>query len=388
MIIKIEDHEWAKVDIDDVKYVNDATEHSCSGAYICGTLTTRFIPHHFTFVDSNITNNNGNLGTFTYMANLNPTDPTTFSMAARLTTKIEARNKSEGITQNFRAGTNLYENPIDVNISVHDNLSGDANTTRIINSLIGFTAGAKTIEWDETNTSQVLRFNFPRVVNDSINPFDVNRSELNLSINSRYTGTALSSPVDINGTKENADDGNVTFIYGRTHASRQRYEVPTDAPYRANIYYEAYCFGTDSTTNDCNKTLLPNGVNSNRTDDRRWFINTSHMISRDGNITAIAVNEKAPNNHVIENLPNRDESVNHISTIELVYDENQGYPYRTTMENNASEWLIYNEDNASAVKNYFSAEFYKIGVGWSGEHETNTTTKDPGTATTNRRSMW
>ncbi|MDQ1264605.1 MAG: hypothetical protein QG559_1606, partial [Campylobacterota bacterium] len=63
------------------------------------------------------------------------------------------------------------------------------------------------------------------------------------------------------------------------------------------------------------------------------------------------------------------------------------YPYRTTMQNGASPWLIYNESDAGATTNEFQVEFDTIG-GWSGEHETNTTTKTPAGATTNRRIMW
>ena len=58
------------------------------------------------------------------------------------------------------------------------------------------------------------------------------------------------------------------------------------------------------------------------------------------------------------------------------------------MEINASNWLIYNKDDASALVNQFPVEFEKAGTGWSGEHETNTTTIDTGTVKTNRRSMW
>ena len=57
------------------------------------------------------------------------------------------------------------------------------------------------------------------------------------------------------------------------------------------------------------------------------------------------------------------------------------------MQNNASSWLIYNKDDASTTKNYFQIEFIKIGE-WTSKHETDTTTKNIGTAKINRRTMW
>ena len=72
----------------------------------------------------------------------------------------------------------------------------------------------------------------------------------------------------------------------------------------------------------------------------------------------------------------------------MTYDELRGYPYKTTMENNASLWLIYNEDNPTATRNSFSVEFEDRSASWSGKHETSTTTKDVNATRTNRRLMW
>jgi hypothetical protein len=57
------------------------------------------------------------------------------------------------------------------------------------------------------------------------------------------------------------------------------------------------------------------------------------------------------------------------------------------MENNASNWLIQNEYNPNATTNEFPVEFDRAGD-WSGEHETNTTTKSIGGVKTNRRISW
>jgi hypothetical protein len=189
-----------------------------------------------------------------------------------------------------------------------------------------------------------------------------------------------SGSIDLNQTAPNNNQKLVIkYLYGRTHASRQRYQVPTGT---ANIYYEAYCFGTIG-GNNCNKILLPQGINSKRTDDIRWFINESHTLN-EGN--AGTVTEKATTTHV---AVAGSTSGDHPDTSTLMtYDETQGYPYKTTMENNASRWLIYNRDNPTATRNQFQVEFEDAASGWSGAHETNTTTKDVGTVKTNRRIMW
>jgi hypothetical protein len=57
------------------------------------------------------------------------------------------------------------------------------------------------------------------------------------------------------------------------------------------------------------------------------------------------------------------------------------------MENNASNWLIYNKYDANDTKNEFVVEFVNDG-NWTGENETSVTTKNRSSIITNRRSMW
>ncbi len=386
--LHIQDGNWSAIDSEDT--VGDCSEN---GRYICGDKNVTFIPDHFTFVDLNVTNNNGNPGTFTYISNLNPADTSTFSMAVRIDTRVEARNKLNAVTQNFKNGANFYENPVSINISFNDSIHTDVNATNILASLLGFgldngdVNGTRTFIWnDDSNLSKVLRFNFSRDVNETINPFVVNGSDLNVTITSIYNGAAGTETISDDNSGISAATGSPTVVYGRTHASRQRYEVPVGGPATgtANIYYESYCFGTDKYAVDCNKSrLIPFSPNLQRTDDTRWFINTAH-INADGNPGTVVEKDLLPH-HVNAAAVITTTNPN---TVVLTYDENQGYPYKTTMENNASGWLIYNEDDPTATRNQFSVEFEKAGTGWSGEHETNTTTKDTGNATVNRRSMW
>jgi hypothetical protein len=57
------------------------------------------------------------------------------------------------------------------------------------------------------------------------------------------------------------------------------------------------------------------------------------------------------------------------------------------MQNEASSWLIYNENDPTATRNEFQVEF-DSSSGWSGAHDTNTTTKNRSGTTTNRRVIW
>ncbi|WP_304545451.1 Calx-beta domain-containing protein [Sulfurimonas microaerophilic] len=387
--LHIEDINWSAIDSDDT--TGDCSE---TGRYICGDKNVTFIPHHFSFVDLNITNNDGNPGTFTYLANLIPGDTSTYSMAARITTRIEARNKLDAVTENFRDGE-FYENPLAITIYYNDGIHSEANASNIIPAiLLGFGVdngdlnGTRTFLWnDDSNLSKVLRFNIPRVVNIPTNPFDINGSDLNITIASEYTGTAPIGTVTIQDDDSGIGtaSGKATMAYGRSHASKQRYEITTDGELNnANIYYETYCFGQDSTLVDCNTTLIiPFSLNLQRTDDIRWYRNTNHVAPTHGMI--LNVSEKATTTRV--NTSNLNSTTNP-STVDLSYDASLGYPYQTTMEINASQWLIYDPDNPNATRNEFQAEFNKMSTGWSGEHETNSTTNVEAGKKANRRISW
>jgi len=377
--LRVEDRQWAKVDLNDSRGMHDpsvSTLNNCNGAYVCGDMNLTILPHHFSFTNLKISNSNGNPGSFTYLSNLNPSNPSTFAIAARVSTTIEARNKDEGVTHNFKAGANYYENNVSVLLNVVDDKHGSANETAIASSLLGFVSGSKNIAWNESNTSQMLRFNFSRVNNITQNPFMVSGSELNITLNSVYPSVNIGS--DNSGIA--TASGGATFVYGRTHATRQRYENNNGTAF---IYYESYCYGVDADNVSCNKSLLPSS--SQHTNDMRWYINSSHNVAKDGNLTSTSVTDKSLG---VVTESSRDEATPSISKVTLHYDESYGYPYKTTMENAASSWLIYNRDNPTATRNEFSVEFNKAGTGWSGAHETNTTTADPGTIKTNRRSMW
>jgi hypothetical protein len=227
--------------------------------------------------------------------------------------------------------------------------------------------------------------NFDRATNVVSNPEKIHFDKISVKDSANSLIADGLTGYTASGDKNISED--IAHYYGRTHAGRQRFEAAsgaTTASGVANIYYEIYCFG-NTNGKECDTTLLPS---TKHTNDIRWFINTNHNQSNDGDLTSTAVDEQNSLTYVDEDISARDTTTAHISKVKLNYNGDQGYPYRTTVENNASKWLIYNEDNPSANTNSFPVEFDKESTGWSGEHETTTTTKSFKNIKTNRRSMW
>jgi hypothetical protein len=365
--MNITDQNWAAVD-------NDDTPMDCTGTYICGDVNVTFIPDHFDFNVTSITNNDGPTGTFTYLSNQID------QMAARVNAEIRALNKDGNVTLNF-ATSPMWENNVTVipMVTKSTYLYPDANESNITNLSIGFTSGVKDINWSETNSSKYLRFNFKRDVNQPFNPFVVNPADMNLSVSSLYTQTPVGgydSNATTTGSENGLGTGNATFVYGRTHAPRYRFSTN---PGIASIYYEVYC-DTNGT-----KALLPNGVTSKGgVDSVGWYLNELTAVV-DG-ITG-TVSEKKAAVHVAP-VTITTFSAPAVSTASLHYDGALNYPYKTTMENNASSWLIYDKYNNAATTNEFEVEFYNSAVNWTGIRNTNTTTDSNATTTTSKRILW
>jgi hypothetical protein len=375
----VKDKNWAIVDADD-------TNASCDAMWICGNKNVTFIPDHFSFKDINITNNNGLLGKFTYIANLDENNQSTFTMAARVQATVVAQNKDNNTTLNFTSGSAFYENPVALDMNASHTIHGDANATFISTSLLGFASGEHNITWNENNLSKVLRFNFPRDVNNSVNPFEINASDVNISVLSVYSQTPVSgfdSSANIIGAENGLGNGKATFIYGRTNAPRQVFIGNTGI---VPIYYEAYCSGTDNFNVSCSKVLLPNGASSLSTDDPRWFVNSLHISAATPTHGVVGTIEQknslgtVSETVFVNNNP-------YLSTV--TYDASKGYPYKTTMENNASSWLIYNRYNINDTNNEFEVEFQSGESGWTGLHDNNVNTAvGKGAFWTNKRLDW
>ena len=234
----------------------------------------------------------------------------------------------------------------------------------------------------------ILNLNYDRDTNKTVNPIEF--AFINYEVNCTNPAVDCAFKADLTdknttGLKDLNSSIKIRHYYGRAHAGKQRYQVPDDAPYKANIYYEIYCFKTG-----CNTALIqPVNPKLLHVDDIRWYQNTEHTASTDGNATAVfekggidkVKSEDTAGNDTLNNITNP-------ATVQLTYDESLGYPYTTTMEINASGWLIYNEDDANAMTNPFQVEFNKFKEGWVGKHETSATTDTNGSVKTNRRIMW
>lgn len=266
--VNLVDMDWAAVDLNNP---NDTTPADCSaaGAYICGDRNVTFVPHHFDFHDLNITNNNGNPGTFTYIAD------EVEQMGGRIQTRMRALNKDGNETRNFAAYP-LWENSVTVTPAVFKSayVHPDANETIINDLAIGFADGNKTITWDETNTSQMLRFNFQRDLNTPAVAFDVNGTELNITIHSVYmdadTWPGVVHTATITGDRNATADGNATFVYGRLIPRDIRVFGDTIHAV-ASAWYEVF-----------NKPSLGAVALPPSRNETGWFVNILHDDLSDG----------------------------------------------------------------------------------------------------------
>jgi hypothetical protein len=250
----------------------------------------------------------------------------------------------------------------------------DTNATDLNNSITPISIISTDFSNDLNGTaSTILNINYARKINTAFNPQILTfknykvvlDKDLYANLDNQYNANGLN---DINTT--------IKFYFARTHTPRQRY---FGSEGNATIYYEVY----NDIGNDGNKSLLPDDVNSTYTDDPRWFINTKHTSSygKANNIT-----QRGAAHVTVVN--GTEPTGNHPDIITLQYDKANGFPYKATMQDNASNWLIYNKYNVNATANEFEVEFFNNSGSWAGVAETNTTTKRNAAKQTNRRLMW
>lgn len=344
----------------------------------------KVIPHHFGIEGSLLNGSNG----FTYLSNFQINDTNeSRNISASLDLNVSAQRENNTTTSNYTSvcyakDGNLkltLANPIIVtpagalNNLLWYHYTPDSNGSIPLDGItVEYTFPYLQNRFDSNDVNGTAEFNyrinFDRNLTREANPFIVIVDEINATDTDNASGI-------------NPIDSNATFIFGRTHASRQRYQGDTGT---ANIYFESYCFGAG-----CNTTLL-NGFSPalRRTDDVRWYVNEAHVAPANGNIGTVQQKDATPLNaadDVVDVTAQRNNL--NPSEADLDYDESRGYPYKTTMHNDASPWLIYSESDPTATRNEFQVEFDNQGT-WTGEHETNTTTKSVGGTTSNRRIMW
>jgi hypothetical protein len=389
VVLKVQDRNWAAVDINNA---SDPTPIDCTadGAWICGDDNVTYIPFEFGLVDVNISNNNGDPGSFTYISNLVPGDTTTYNMAARVEVEIQSLNKNGVITQNFRDGAQFYENPVGVTFTAIDIDKGAGNTTIIDPALLGFGTGGdengtKTLDRNESNLTQVLRFNFTRARNVPLNPFDLNVSELNITAISDYTDPVDGDTAQIDGSTSGVGNGTAAFYYGRLHSPR--YRIPGNSG-TVRFYYEVYCSpqaDVNGTTCDVNSygSGTPLAGNVLSIDDIRWYINGLHTVT-DGNTTAVTGRTTLINNEVNNLNPTQPGYPNWLFN----YTGNKGYPFKGTMEMSTQDWLLYHRFNPTVPTNSFELEFNNIAGQWGGTDTSGVAVDSNASLNTNRRIEW
>ncbi|QOY55010.1 hypothetical protein HUE87_01835 [Candidatus Sulfurimonas marisnigri] len=384
---------------------NISSNHDSSGSTLkYRDYNLEFHPYKFDMsgvTQSHGENNNTlfNANTFIYMSDMTGLDNDE-EMSFHLNGTITARGENNIGLSNFV--NNCYAQPIDLNISksaisgavdykyIYHNSDLPANDQNgTMNNIIG-TISILASDFNQSNNGSVntnLNLNFDRTRDTVMNPEELTFSSYNADCTTPANCT-MNADLTATKTTQGVKDLNQTIkhYYGRSHASRQRYEGDSGT---ANIYYEVYCFDTIG-INTCDKALLQQGFNSSRTDDLRWYINEEHNTTNNGNIGTVQQNDATPLNAAddIVDVTAQNDVFPPPATATLEYDETKGYPYKTTMHNNPSGWLIYNKDDPTATRNQFSVEFEKIGGEWSGAHDTDTVTKDTNATRTNRRIMW
>ncbi len=359
--ITIKDEHWADIDLYDGSTQEDR--------YIVGETNATFIPSHFVLDNASLHDHNDS--NFTYISS-------DLNISARIALKVTAQNAKDATTKNFDSLS--WEEEVNIGLVVHTAQTPTIITNAITSKKLKFKDGEKLVTINEADDSKNLLFNFTRAIDTVLNPFLVNGADVEINISSDYGGISIiekATPVVTD---------NATFIYGRTNVPRSRFGADLDQT--AFIYYEAYCnlSQADINTVACNKALLPNGATSAFTNDPRWFVNTQHtntVFGRPG-----VVNQKSFD--VDLGIVRRDIALTAANTgfVVLDYDSSKGNPYKTTMENNASQWLLYNRFKAGDDKNEFEVEFEDSAGTWAGKNYSDSTTITSGNENVNRRSMW
>ncbi|MEA1983753.1 MAG: PKD domain-containing protein [Campylobacterota bacterium] len=396
--------EFAIVDADDTSEFNRTIQLSTTILDINDINKTNVLLFNPYSLHASVEYNSTNSKSWVYMNNIR--DSTTKpDMAAYLAYTVLAKNKDGNITRNFDAkcfpdtnslcpqvnGLKLnttfdfrlnadINSSSNVDISIYNSnenhqalyIGGSDKNASLVNGInskpINATMYPK--QFSEGNASSNLHFNIDREIDTALNP-------VLLTVVNAYPRMEWSSSANPITHGVTLDD-NLTFIYGRTYGQRQKFvDGSTPANHDALIYYESYC------ATGCDNTLLPNGATTTM-DDPRWFTNSSHTASTDGNTTVVS--EKTSSTTLTIGTPSSETP----SKTSLKYDGTKGYPFVKTMTNTPSEWLIYDKYNASATNNEFKVEFYKDGGGYvgSGKSKHDVKIKRSSTLNNNENKSW
>jgi len=374
--IHIEDQEWAAVDLDDTPQTCDD-----NGAFVCGDKNATFIPHHFGVTVKDLHNNSAG-DKFTYLSS----DANKTVMGARFDVEITAENEQYAKTENF--DKDYYENPVTIKLDLPTYAGLDPSVKHQIDTaqLIGFVDGNKTIEWNDTNDSLILSFNYPRKTNEPVNPFIVYGDKARADVNSTYTGTAPEGTAYIDGSDDAGSGDQITFVYGRTHMARTR-AMCNGGNCTGNVTFFYEFYGDQDANATLINTILTNPQRS--IDSVNWYRNSEHNTSADGNVTSIVSTIPGSGTPIITPYPTN-------SSAAVNYNGTQGYPYKSTLKIYTQSWLVYDPfnviDPANAAQQLVTGQLEYYGPGsWSSNIGAETSVKDDGTnrnQNSNRRIRW
>jgi len=392
--LHIYDKEWAYVDNDDTPDDCNSTTHY----YICGDKNVTFIPHHFRVDNIHLRNHSD--GNFTYLSD-------DLNMSAHIDANISAMNANDDptldintshITQNFRQGNLYYENPVNVDLNITEWLGvasrhSKNNSTHKhdipTESLLGFGGsdidGTHLIPWNETNTTQQLMFNYTRQNNQTVNPFDINGTDINISVQSTYIDTTGATSPDtavIEGT--GIGDRNATFIYGRAKPLQYFYDNITATSVLTPVSTTMYCDLGLTGCQDKGLALLVNGMLTDAQSNEAswWFVEVHDSSTGDGNITLI------PSANVNPSDPTPITLLNGTDNTVLVTNTG-GTPNTVNIDfgSATNTWLIYNKDADSIPSPFYRVRF--IGTsGWTGKGKTGHVVGDDINEKKTRRLEW
>ena len=327
-------------------------------------------------------------GAFIYMNDLSNADDENISL--HLNGDINASGYNGEMMSNFV--DKCYAK--DINISFSSTTTNTDLTTKLQYRLKLFDKdGNVTLDTNATDflsngVVSLSQDHFIKELNGTIKTvFEVNFARDSGIAKNPVAITYASYKIDCNNTADCSYDKNKTvngrlkidktlkYLYGKTHGTRQTIIGDNGI---IKLDYEVYCNG-----DDCNKSLLPDGADAKYSDDPRWFINTHHKNSM-GSVNTVK-ESRSPAKVTVNSQADHDDTVD----INVTYSATRkNYPYRTTMENNASNWLIYNKYNSTKKVNDFSVDFLKSGSDWAGKDSAKSSSKNKGADRTNRRSQW
>ena len=415
--INLIDDAWANVDEDDTPEDCNTTTNAYGiiiegGRGICGSIITRFIPHHFQV--TSVLNNHKN-GSFTYMSTNDYSNSTEPLMSARVALTIMAKNKQNDTTTNFKE--NAYESPISVDLNITDwNASAIAakpNPRLDINlnykeistpTLLGFgtngySNGTYTIESNSsTPFSKRLLFNYDHIINTPSNPFFIHGSEVNSTVTSIYTTNANAPEGSANIKGTDIADGNATFYYARVRPAEYFYPNVTTNQKRTPVLIDVYCdISADMNFSRCNRQEIDidTTLGNFRKNDLKWWLALKHDQSQnDGNITlkvtgtgglnktSVIINpgSNAKDNNIIVTPGTADRPT--IVTIDL----------DTTNPTDTNTWLIYNpNDSFNTPSPFEQVQFIGTSTSstnWTGHGETGNVVDSNANRKINKRLGW